>query len=204
MEAFAQYESGVSLATLQTIFADVAVELNQMVEAERLLRGSKQAMSPSPELGRKVVAALAQKKRQYQASVFMSGFWRLAAPVGIAALSFMFVLAGQQGANSNFGDSDLLVTEEAVPMMAAKMSVPAPEETAISLMAIAPEGDERVMEDGATDDSFAQTAYDTGVDGAADTHSDSVYLWQMISLGLLVLLSIVLLYKHIQVRRRAA
>lgn len=187
MEAFTQYESGVSLATLQTVFSDVAVELNQMVEAERMMRTGKEQMKPSQELGRKIFAALREQQQKNEASIFMSALWRFAAPVGIAALSLMFMISHQHAPRftpTTDGGADLFAIQEAAPMMAKN--------AAVSLMAVAPEQDAEVM---------SETSADARM--ASDTNSDSLYRWQLIALGLLTLLSLVVLYKHWLVRRRS-
>jgi hypothetical protein len=201
MEAFAQYEAGVSLATLQTLFSDVAVELNQMVEAERMLKEGKVAMRPTPELGRKVIAALAQQQRRNESSVFMSKLWRFAAPVGVAALSFMFILSGQQTiqpevvveeqgdlARQGATEMSLFAVQEAEPMMAKN--------AAVSLMLVPPEQGEGGAVEAPAADSFTMMA-DEGVDeDAQESQADSLYMWQMICLGLLSVLSILVLIKH--------
>ena len=188
MEAFAQHEAGVSLAILQTLFSDVAVELSQMIEAEHALKEGKVVMQPSRELGRKIVAAIDLRQKQNQKSIFMAGFWRLAAPVGIATLSFMFILSSRQTIRPEPVVEDqgsLFAVQEAAPMMAKN--------AAVSLMAV----------ETPAADSFALMA-DDGADTAPEESStDALYLWQMIALGLLTILSIIVLIKHWQVRRRA-
>lgn len=187
MEAFAQYEAGVSLATLQTLFSDVAVELNQMVEAERMLKEGRLTMRPSQELGRKIVAALALRQRQNESSIFMSKLWRFAAPVGIAALSFMFILSGQQTLQSEPAAEeqvDLFAVQEAEPMMAKN--------AAVSLMAV---------ESPATE-SFSLMADDAAGGDVQEAQTDSLYMWQMIALGLLATLSFIVFVKHWLMRRR--
>lgn len=208
MEAFAQYEAGVSLQTLQNLFSDVSVELNQIIEAESALKEGKMAMRPTPELGRKIIAALAQRQRDNQASIFMSGLWRLAAPLGIAALSFMFILSGQQTIQSEpvigeqtdlsrqgAPEADLFAVQEAEPMMAKN--------AAVSLMAVAPEAGESEAVETPAIDSFTMMADDGADEDAQESQVDSLYAWQMVALGLLAILSIIVLMKHWLVRRRS-
>lgn len=188
MEAFAQYETGTSLATLQAVFSDVAVELNQMVEADRMLKQGREAMRPSPELGRKVVAALALRQRERDSSIFMSGLWRLAAPVGVAALSFLFIISSQHNAQISsvaIQEMNTMTTRMAAPMMAKN--------TDTSLMAI----------EAPAADSVALMASDDGA-GAdiVESSIDTLYLWQRTALILLVVLSVLVLVKHWLVRRR--
>ncbi len=184
MEAFASYESGESLATLQTVFSDVAVELNQMVEAEQILKTAKKAIQPSSELARSILAATSAQSRQ-RTSFFASSLWRLAAPVGIAAIVFMFVLSYERSyelpivATEQAADSIALRAE---PMMAKDAELAAPSDGAeMSFLAMDTVGEDEDL---------------VATEEAPSSEADKVYLWQMISLGLLCILSALVLYKH--------
>lgn len=184
IEALTQYESGVSLATLQMLYADVATDLNNIVEARRALLQVKDEMKPSQELARKIAAGFSLAPELPRVSVFASKLWRFAAPVGVAALSFMFVLSNQVAVR----EEAMLMTDTAdsslTEPMAAKFAAPEMATFAV------PAGESSLM------------AMDMAAPAPEPVSDTRLYILQMIALGLLAVFSLMVLVAHWVVIRR--
>lgn len=189
IEALTQYEAGDSLATLKIIFPDVAVDLVQIVEAQQMLKKGGELMYPSVALGKNIVASLSNKQSK-NSLLFASSWWRLAAPVGIAAFSLMIVfLSGYQDVVnlSVISGGDAIVSEGEVALMMARQA-----ET--SLMAVS-ESEQEVF-------AMKKEEIIAPIDSPHERTSESFLIWKIISLGLLVIFSLVILFKHWRARRR--
>lgn len=175
MQVFERYEAGESLVMLKKEFPELTLELNDLAESSAFIKQGRVEMVPSKELARKIIAGIALRPKPMRTSVFMSPLWRLAAPVGVGALAFLMVIVSRSV--TPVAQDEMMATRTAEPM--AMMAQDSAAENTASLKMAAPAAMEA-----------AQAELELEV---SDVRLRNL---QIISLGLLVLLSAVVLTKH--------